>query len=158
VKPARRHYKLNDAVIKKVRFLCEYGAPLEHIAPAVGVSYPAIKIWLSNAKGENPTEQEVALLAAVNEGRAAGGLRLASKIAESADAGDTRDAQWLLTHSPAFRRHYSDNAAVTRAFSDGVQACVAAVQAAGLTPEQERAVLLQISARTGEKLLSSDQQ
>jgi hypothetical protein len=142
VKPARRHYKLNDAVIKKVRFLCEYGAPLEHIAPAVGVSYPAIKIWLSNAKGENPTEQEVALLAAVNEGRAAGGLRLASKIAESADAGDTRDAQWLLTHSPAF--------------SDGVQACVAAVQAAGLTPEQERAVLLQISARTGEKLVETD--
>jgi hypothetical protein len=31
LKPARRHYKLNDVVIKKVRFLAEYGAPLEHI-------------------------------------------------------------------------------------------------------------------------------
>jgi len=156
VKPARRHYKLNDAVIKKVRFLCEYGAPLEHIAPAVGVTYESIRQWLANAKGPDPTDLEIALSVAINEGRAAGGLRLASKIAESADAGDTRDAQWLLTHSPAFRRHYSDNAAVTRAFSDGVQACVAAVQASGLTPEQERAVLLQISARTGEKLVEAD--
>ena len=156
MKPARRHYKLNAEVIKKVRFLCEYGAPLEHIAPAVGISYPALKGWLSNAKGDNPTEQEVALLAAVNEGRAAGGLRLVSKIAEAADNGDTRDAQWLLTHAPAYRRHYSDNAAVTRAFSDGVQAAVAGLQAAGLTPEQERAVLLQISARTGEKLLETE--
>jgi len=156
VKPARRHYKLNDAVIKKVRFLCEYGAPLEHIAPAVGVTYESIRQWLANAKGPDPTDLEIALSVAINEGRAAGGLRLASKIAESADAGDTRDAQWLLTHSPAFRRHYSDNAAVTRAFSDGVQACVAAVQAVGLTPEQERAVLLQISARTGEKLVETD--
>ena len=156
MKPARRHYKLNEDVIKKVRFLCEYGAPLEHIAPAVGISYPALKVWLSNAKGDNPTEHEVALLSAVNEGRAAGGLRLASKIAESAENGDTKDAQWLLTHAPAYRRHYSDNAAVTRAFSEGVQAAVAGLQAAGLTPEQERAVLLQISARTGEKLLEAE--
>ena len=156
MKPARRHYKLNDDVINKVRFLCEYGAPLEHIAPAVGVSYPAIKVWLSNANGDNPTEKELALLAAINEGRAKGGLRLVSKIAESADNGDTKDAQWLLTHAPAYRRHYSDNAAVTKAFSDGVQAAVQGLQAAGLTPEQERAVLLQISARTGEKLLADD--
>jgi hypothetical protein len=70
--------------------------------------------------------------------------------------GDTRDAQWLLTHAPAYRRHYSDNAAVTRAFTDGVLAAVQGLQAAGLSPEQERAVLLQISARTGEKLLPSD--
>jgi hypothetical protein len=153
LKLARRHYKLNDDVIKKVRFLAEYGAPLEHIAPAVGVSFQAMKAWIANAKGEDATDYEKALLAAVNEGRAAGGLRLVSKIAESADNGDTRDAQWLLTHAPAYRRHYSDNAAVTRAFTDGVLAAVQGLQAAGLSPEQERAVLLQISARTGEKLL-----
>lgn len=156
MKPARRHYKLNEDVIKKVRFLCEYGAPLEHIAPAVGVTYESIRQWLANAKGPNPTPQEVALSVAINEGRAAGGLRLAAKIAESAEKGETKDAQWLLTHAPAYRRHYSDNAAVTRAFSDGVQAAVAGLQAAGLTPEQERAVLLQISARTGEKLLEAE--
>ena len=153
MKPARRHYKLNDDVINKVRFLCEYGAPLEHIAPAVGVSPRAMMQWLDNAKSADATLQEVQLLQAINEGRAKGGLRLVSKIAESADNGDTRDAQWLLTHAPAYRKHYSDNAAVTKAFSDGVQAAVQGLQAAGLTPDQERAVLLQISARTGEKLL-----
>ena len=156
MKPARRHYKLNDDVINKVRFLCEYGAPLEHIAPAVGVTYESIRQWLANAKGPDPTPQEVALSVAIHEGRAAGGLRLVSKIAESADKGETKDAQWLLTHAPAYRKHYSDNAAVTKAFSDGVQAAVQGLQAAGLTPDQERAVLLQISARTGEKLVADN--
>lgn len=156
MKPARRHYKLNADVIKKVRFLCEFGAPLEHIAPAVGVTYESFRQWLANAKGPNPTDEELAFSAAIHEGRAAGSLRFVSKIAEAADNGDTRDAQWLLTHAPAYRRHYSDNAAVTRAFSDGVQAAVAGLQAAGLTPEQERAVLLQISARTGEKLVETE--
>ena len=156
MKPARRHYKLNDDVINKVRFLCEYGAPLEHIAPAVGVSPRAMMQWLDNAKSADATLQEVQLLQAINEGRAKGGLRLVSKIAESADNGDTRDAQWLLTHAPAYRKHYSDNAAVTKAFSDGVQAAVQGLQAAGLTPDQERAVLLQISARTGEKLVADN--
>lgn len=157
MKPARRHYKLNADVIKKVRFLCEYGAPLEHIAPAVGISYDSLNNWIKNVKENNdPTDLEIQLFEAVHEGRAAGGLRLVSKIAEAADNGDTKDAQWLLTHAPAYRRHYSDNAAVTRAFSDGVQAAVAGLQAAGLTPEQERAVLLQISARTGEKLLEAE--
>lgn len=156
MKPARRHYKLNEDVIKKVRFLCEYGAPLEHIAPAVGISYDSLNNWLKNARQNNdPTDLELQLLEAVQEGRAAGGLRLVSKIAESADKGETKDAQWLLTHAPAYRKHYSDNAAVTKAFSDGVMAAVQGLQAAGLTPEQERAVLLHISARTGEKLIEA---
>ena len=68
----RRHYKLNSKVIEAVRHLAEYGAALEHIAAAVGVSYAALKQWLGNAKGPNPTEEEIALLDALNEGRAAG--------------------------------------------------------------------------------------
>jgi hypothetical protein len=157
VKPARRHYKLNAEVIKRVRFLCEYGAPPEHIAPAVGVSYDALNKWLKSVeRTTTPLISKSNFSRLSTKRRAAGGLRLVSKIAEAADNGDTRDAQWLLTHAPAYRRHYSDNAAVTRAFSDGVQAAVAGLQAAGLTPEQERAVLLQISARTGEKLLETE--
>lgn len=88
-------------------------------------------------------------MTAINEGRAKGGLRLVSKIAESADNGDTRDAQWLLTHAPAYRNHYSDNAAVTRAYREGVDAVIQALSQAGLTPEQEKSVLLHIQARTG---------
>ena len=152
MKPARRHYKLNDDVIKKVRILAEYGAPLEHIAPAAGISYPLIWQSLKNAKGPTPTPEELKLLEAIETGRAAGGMRLIGKVAEQADGGDFKAATWMLTHSPAFRDHYSDAAALNRARQEGIEAAVQGLQAAGLTPEQERNVLLQISARTGEKL------
>ena len=149
MKPARRHYKLNDDVIKKVRFLAEFGAPLEHIAPAAGVSFRAMLQWLDNAKGENPTPEEMRLLQAVNDGRAAGGMRLMGKIAEQAENGDIKASTWMLTHAPAFRKHYSDNAAVTRARQEGIEAAVQAIAEAGLTPEQERDLLLRITAKTG---------
>jgi hypothetical protein len=99
LKPARRHYKLNDVVIKKVRFLAEYGAPLEHIACAAGVSARAMMQWLDNAKTVDATPEEVRLLQSVNEGRAAGGMRLMSKIAEQADDGDLKASTWMLTHA-----------------------------------------------------------
>tara|TARA_R110000868_G_scaffold31638_6_gene115953 strand:+ start:4127 stop:4594 length:468 start_codon:yes stop_codon:yes gene_type:complete len=149
LKPARRHYKLNDDVIKKVRFLAEFGAPLEHIAPAAGVSFPALRMWLDNAKGPDPTREEIALLAAVNEGRSKGGMRLISKIAQQADGGDFKAATWMLTHNPAFRDHYSDNAAVTRAKQEGIEAALQAIAEAGLAPDQERDLLLRITAKTG---------
>jgi hypothetical protein len=152
----RRHYKLNEDIISKVRVLAEYGAPVEHIAPAVGVSDSALRLWLANAKGDNPTEEEMALLAAFNEGRSAGGMRLIAKIAESASNGDTKDAQWMLTHAPAFRRHYSDNAAVTRALREGIDMAVQAMAEAGLTPELERNLLLRIQAKSGQQLVEAE--
>jgi hypothetical protein len=155
LKPARRHYKLNDDVIKKVRFLAEYGAPLEHIAPAAGVSFPALRMWLDNAKGPDPTREEVALLAAINEGRSKGGMRLISKVAEQADEGDFKAATWMLTHSPAFRDHYSDNAAVNRARQEGIEAALQAVAESGLAPDQERIVVLRIAAKTGHNVAPS---
>ena len=157
MKPVRRHYKLNDDVINKVRILAEFGAPLEHIAPAAGISYGTIWQSLKNAKGPNPTRLELKLSEAIEAGRAAGGMRLIGKVAEQADKGDLKAATWMLTHSPAFRDHYSDSAAINRARQEGIEAAVQGLQAAGLTPDQERAVLLQISARTGENLSPSDQ-
>ena len=149
MKPARRHYKLNDDVIKKVRILAEFGAPLEHIAPAAGVSYAALRMWLDNAEAPDATPQEVALLAAVNDGRAAGGMRLMNRIAEQADQGDLKASTWMLTHAPAFRKHYSDNAAVTRAKQEGIDAAVQAIADANLPPDVERDLLLRITAKTG---------
>ena len=149
MKPARRHYKLNDDVIKKVRFLAEFGAPLEHIAPAAGVSYAALRMWFDKAEADDATPQEVALLAAVNDGRAAGGMRLMGKIAEQADNGDLKASTWMLTHAPAFRSHYSDNAAVTRAKQEGIDAAVQAIAEANLPPDVERDLLLRITAKTG---------
>jgi hypothetical protein len=149
MKPVRGHRKLNDDVIKKVRFLAEFGAPLEHIAPAAGVTAYSIRIWLNNARGPNPTREELALLAAIEEGRAAGGMRLIGKVAEAAENNDLKATTWMLTHSPAFRDHYSDAAAMQRYRQEGIEMAVQAIIDAGLSPDQERDLLLRISAKTG---------
>ena len=151
MKPARRHYKLNDDVIRKVRFLAEYGAPLEHIAPAAGVTYESIRQWLLNAKGPNPTPQEIALSAAIEAGRAKGGMRLIGKIAEQADNNDLKASTWMLTHAPAFRDHYSDSAAMNRAKQEGVEMAMQAIADAKLPPDVERDVMLRITAKTGHR-------
>jgi len=152
----RRHYKLNSKVIEAVRHLAEYGAALEHIAAAVGVSYAALKQWIGNAKGPSPTEEEIALLDALNEGRAAGAHKFINIITNCAQEGDSKSAQWMLTHSPSYRKHYSDNAAVTRARNEGIEAAVSAIAEANLTPEQERTVLLRIQAKTGQELIQDE--
>ena len=148
MKPARRHYKLNDDVIKKVRFLAEFGAPLQHIGPAAGVSYDLLWQSLKNAKGPDPTPEEIKLSEAIEAGRAAGGMRLINKIAEQAENGDMKASTWMLTHSPAFRDHYSDTAAANRAKQEGVEAAVQAIADANLPPDVERDLLLRITAKT----------
>lgn len=149
MKPRRRHYKLNDDVIKKVRVLAEYGAPLEHIAPAAGISYGTIWQSLKNAKGPDPTPEELKLSEAIEAGRAAGGMRLIGKVAEQADNGDLKAATWMLTHSPAFRDHYSDAAALNRARQEGIEMAMQALSNANMPPDQERDLLLRIAAMTG---------
>jgi len=149
VKPARRHYKLNDDVIKKVRFLAEFGAPLQNIAPAAGVSYDLLWQSLKNAKGPDPTPEEIKLSEAIEAGRAAGGMRLINKIAEQAENGDMKASTWMLTHSPAFRDHYSDTAAANRAKQEGIEAAVQAIADANLPPDVELDLLLRITAKTG---------
>lgn len=149
MKPVRRHYKLNDDVINKVRILAEFGAPLEHIAPAAGISYGTIWQSLKNAKGPNPTRQELKLSEAIEAGRAAGGMRLIGKVAEQADKGDLKAATWMLTHSPAFRDHYSDSAAINRARQEGIEMAIQAIADANLSPDEEQNLLLRIKARSG---------
>ena len=76
-------------------------------------------------------------------------MRLIGKVAESADNGDLKAATWMLTHSPAFRDHYSDSAAMNRARQEGVEMVVKAIAEAGLPSDTERDLLLRINAQTG---------
>ena len=149
MKPVRGHRKLNDDVIKKVRILAEFGAPLQHIAPAAGISYRLLHDAVSNARQGKGTHQEVQLLQAIEEGRAKGGMRLIGKVAEQADSGDLKAATWMLTHSPAFRDHYSDSAAINRARQEGVEMTLRALLDANLPKDLERDLLLRIKAQTG---------
>ena len=59
----------------------------------------------------------------------------------------------MLTHSPAFRNHYSDNAAIVRARQEGIELAVQALTESQLPPEQERDLLLRIQSKTGERLV-----
>lgn len=76
-------------------------------------------------------------------------MRLIGKVAEQADNGDLKAATWMLTHSPAFRDHYSDSAAMNRARQEGVEMTLRALLDANLPKDLERDLLLRIKAQTG---------
>jgi hypothetical protein len=138
----RGHYKLNAALIEKAGRLAALGWPYKDIAEACGVSYEALHFWLVNAKGESPTELELQLLHVMQEALWAGAEQQVAKIA----AGDTKDAQWLLTHSPRWRETWSDAAATRREVMNTLAAVVQVVQQSDLTPEQQDHLLLRMQA------------
>lgn len=63
------------------------------------------------------------------------------------NAGEPKDAAWLLTHSPFFRDEWSDAAAERRTERRTVATVLEAVAAAGLPADLERTLLLQMQAR-----------
>ena len=71
-------------------------------------------------------------------------IRAIQRVTESQDP---RDAQWWLTHHPTTRDDWSDAAAERRTERRTMATVLEAVAAAGLTPEQEQALLLQMQAR-----------
>jgi hypothetical protein len=138
----RGHYKLNAALIEKAAELAALGWSQRAIAEACGVSEDIFSIWLSNAQGESPTELELGLFRAIQETATAGEQALVAKIAN----GDTRDAQWLLTHSARWRDRWSDAAATRREVLNTLAAVVQVVQQSDLTPEQQDHLLLRMQA------------
>lgn len=138
----RGHYKLNQDLIKKAGKLAALGWSQKAIAEACGVSETAFCIWLNNATGDKPTELELKLLKAIQEAATAGEQALVAKIAR----GDTRDAQWLLTHSARWRDRWSDAAATRREVNSVLTSVVQIIQQSELTQEQRDHLLLQMHA------------
>jgi len=138
----RRHYKLNAQLIQKAGKLAALGWSQRNIAEACGVTEEILSIWLSNAKGDNPTDLELQLFQAIQEAAAAGEEALVTKIAN----GDTRDAQWLLTHSARWRDSWSDAAATRREINSVLATVVQVVQQSDLTPDQQDHLLLRMQA------------
>ena len=139
-----RKRKLTPELIEKVRKLVPSGAPDKTIAAACGVSEQAWRLWLRRARTGTGDELEVAFLAAVQEGRAEGELTHLQKI----HGGDSKDSQWLLTHSVHWRHNWSDNAAAQRAVQRQMDGVAAAIEAMPfLAPEQKHDALLFLHAR-----------
>lgn len=155
VKPAvGRKRKLTPELIEKVRRLIPYGAPESTIAAACGVSIDAWCLWKRRAREGVGDELEIQFFRAIQEGLAEGELTHLNKILN----GDSKDAQWLLTHSPHWRRNWSDNAAAQRAVQRQMDGVVAAIEAAqSLTTEQKHDLLLHMQARgLGSNLVPAD--
>lgn len=142
MKKQRGHYKLNAALIKKAAKYAALGFSQKAIAEACGVDESTFRMWMSNANSPDATSSELALLAAIHEASTAGEERLAAKIAE----GDTRDAQWLLTHSARWRDRWSDAAATRREINNALSTVVQVIQQSDLTPEQQNHLLLRMQA------------
>jgi transcriptional regulator with XRE-family HTH domain len=138
----RGHYKLNANLIEKAARLAALGWSQRNIAEACGVDDSTFRMWISNADTAEATELESALLAAIQEAAAAGEEALAAKIAK----GDTRDAQWLLTHSARWRDRWSDAAATRREVLNTLTTVVQVIQQSDLTPEQQDQLLLRMQA------------
>ena len=138
----RGHYKLNAALIEKAGRLAALGWSQRAIAEACGVTEEIFSIWLSNARGDSPTELELQLFEAIQAAATAGEEALAAKIA----AGDTRDAQWLLTHCARWRDRWSDAAATRREVNNTLAAVVQVIQQSDLTPDQQDHLLLRMQA------------
>lgn len=135
----RGHYKLNASLIEKAGKLAALGWSQRAIAEACCVSEFQFSEWLNSS---DPTELESQLSQAIQEAATAGEEALVAKIAQ----GDTRDAQWLLTHSARWRDHWSDAAATRREISNTLATVVQVIQQSGLTPDQQDQLLLRMQA------------
>jgi transcriptional regulator with XRE-family HTH domain len=143
---AGRRSKLTPDLIAKVGRLAALGLSQKHIAEACKVTPEHFSRWLTKGQNdETESTPEYQLAQVFHEASLEGEMRLLQRIAD----GDTRDAQWLLSRSPRWRHKWSENAAITRAYREGVSAAIDSIADAKLAPDVERNVLLRITARTG---------
>lgn len=139
---AQPRRKLTADLIPRARELAALGLPLALIADALGVHRGTLHRWRTEA---GPEGLERDLCDAIEEGQREGVLRLLGQLREAA-ASDWRAAAWLLTHSPATREHFSDAGYERRAIRQALATVIKAITAAGLTPDDQMRLLLQLEA------------
>lgn len=138
----RGHYILDKALIKKAARLAALGWSQRAIAQACNVAEETFCRWLKAGRLESGTDLERQLCQSIQEALTAGEENLVAKIRD----GDTRDAQWLLTHSARWRDRWSDAAATRREVNNVLTNVVQIIQQSELTQEQRDHLLLQMHA------------
>ena len=135
--------KLSADLIPRARRLAELGMPLGAIAEAAGVHRATLHRWRSEATADG---LERDLCDAIEGGHQAGEVALVERLHAAALSGDSRTAQWLLCHCPAWRDRWSDSAAERRALAAQLQAVVGVIVAADLEVAARDRLLLQLQA------------
>jgi transposase-like protein len=141
---AQPRRKLSPDAPARARELAAMGLPLGAIAEALGIHRSTLHRWRSEAASEG---LERDLSDAIHDGHLEGEAALLERLHRAAAGGDTRAAQWLLTHAPAWRDRWSDAAATRRAVADTLREVVAVLTASDLPPDQIDRLLLAMQAR-----------
>ena len=152
--PAGRPSKLTAELVQAARIEAAHGLPVALIADRIGIGRTTASYWIKNAddKGKDSLEyqfREAIFLADAEKCKnLLSGLQIAA-VGDPANgiAPNPWAATWLLTHHPRLRDHFSDAAAERRTERKTIATVVDAIAAAGLAPDDERRVLLQIQAR-----------
>lgn len=141
---AQPRRKLSSDAPARARELAAMGMPLGAIAEALGIHRSTLHRWRTEAAAEG---LERDLSDAIHDGHQEGEAALLERLHRAAADGDTRAAQWLLTHAPAWRDRWSDAAATRRAVADTLREVVAVLMASDLPAEQIDRLLLLMQAR-----------
>lgn len=150
--PAGRPSKLTPELVERAGTLAAAGLPMALIADQLGIGRRTAFTWLKSAEGKEEDSLECQFRQAIFLADAKecenllSGLRLAARGTTSTPPNPWA-ATWLLTHHPRLRDHFSDAAADRRVERKTVATVMDALASAGLNPDDERRVLLQIQAR-----------
>jgi len=145
--PAGRPSKLTPELVEAVKQHAEDGLPVELIAVRIGVHRFTCSRWLREADDKEEGSLHHQFRLAILSADAEYCRTLMKGLKVQADGGNPWAATWLLTHHPRLRDFFSDAAAERRTERKTVATVVDAIAAAGLAPDDERRLLLQIQAR-----------
>lgn len=143
-----RPSKLNTEVVEQARELASAGLTLGKIALGIGVEERTVSYWMKEGRKGPDTDLKAQFFQSIHEGWLETGKNYLQNLKNhAAKQGGTAAATWFLTHHPFFRDDFSDAAAERRTERKTIATVVDAIAAAGLAPDDERRVLLQIQAR-----------
>jgi transposase len=153
-----RPSKLTAELVSKAKQEAAHGLPLALIADRLGIGRRTAQTWIRDAenKGEDSLEYQFRRAIFIADAEECKNLVTCLRDAalppkpakgEEKKSPNLWAATWLLTHHPRLRDHFSDAAAERRTERKTIATVVDAIAAAGLTPEDESRVLLQINAR-----------
>jgi DNA-directed RNA polymerase specialized sigma24 family protein len=145
--PAGRPSKLTPAMVGAAGTMAASGLTITLIAAFLGINRKTAHDWIKEGREAPEDDLRAQFRNALHEGWVNAGKNYLQNLKEQSANGSTTAATWFLTHHPFFREEFSDNAAERRTEKRTLAQVVDAIAASGLTPDDERRVLLQIQAR-----------
>lgn len=120
------------------------GGSQHMVARACGVAPRTVENWIQDARKGKGSQLHMEFLRNINKGTLVAERHALAMIVESREP---RDHQWWLTHHPETRDTWSDVAMKQKIVENTMTSVLESITAAGLPPDTERSILLQMQAR-----------